>query len=290
MSHSRDAHQELASTYFVQDRSNKEDLCRLHIQDHLVTAGMGGVLPEQPDPTIFERVLDVGCGPGGWLIEAAKTYPRMKLLVGMDISDKMLQAARSQAAAQQMSDRVQFHTMDAFKMLEFPSGGFDLVNQRFGMSWVRTWDWPKLLGEYQRVSRPGGVIRITESDVDEGSYPALNRLSHLLLQTFYQAGHFFTPDSQGLTSQLAPLLCQYGLRNVQTQVSRMHYRAGTAQWQSMYEELRRLFRVAVPFMRKWTHVPEDYEEIYQQAMSEMQQPDFVGTWTLLTAWGNTPSL
>jgi ubiquinone/menaquinone biosynthesis C-methylase UbiE len=213
----------------------------------------------------------------------------MQRLVGVDISDKMLHTARSQAVAQQVSDQVEFHTMDAFKMLALPSGSFDLVNQRFGMSWVRTWDWPKLLHEYQRVTRPGGVIRITESDVDEGPYPALHRLCQLLLHTFYQAGYFFTSDSQGLTSHLAPLLCRYGLRNVQTQVYQLHYRAGTPEWQSMYEELRRLFRVAVPFFRKWTRVPEDYEQIYQQAMSEMQQPDFVGTWTLLTAWGTRPA-
>ncbi len=35
-------------------------------------------------------------------------------------------------------------------------------------------------------------------------------------------------------------------------------------------------------------VPDDYEEIYQQMLSDMQQPDFVATWGLLTAWGNTP--
>ncbi len=31
-------------TYFVQDRSNEEELKRLLIQDQLVTVGMGGVL------------------------------------------------------------------------------------------------------------------------------------------------------------------------------------------------------------------------------------------------------
>jgi hypothetical protein len=36
---------------------------------------------------------------------------------------------------------------------------------------------------------------------------------------------------------------------------------------------------------KWTAVPSDYEETYQQALKEMQQPDFVAKWTILTAWG-----
>lgn len=35
-------------------------------------------------------------------------------------------------------------------------------------------------------------------------------------------------------------------------------------------------------------MPDDYEEIYQQMLSEIQQPDLVVTLGLLTAWGNTP--
>src|SRR5258708_15848139 len=75
---------EQPSTYFVQDRSNQEELDRLQIQDHMLTASMGGVLPEQPDPTAFQRVLDVGCGTGDWLIELAKTTPTCPSLVGVD--------------------------------------------------------------------------------------------------------------------------------------------------------------------------------------------------------------
>jgi hypothetical protein len=69
------------STYFVQDRKNQKELNRVTIQDRMVTALMGGVLAEQPDPTVFHRVLDVGCGTGGWALEAGQTYPTM-LLVG----------------------------------------------------------------------------------------------------------------------------------------------------------------------------------------------------------------
>jgi hypothetical protein len=38
------------STYFVQDRSNKEEVQRLQLQDHLLTTAMGGVLPEYQQP------------------------------------------------------------------------------------------------------------------------------------------------------------------------------------------------------------------------------------------------
>src|SRR5437899_1428785 len=112
--------QELPSTYIVQDRSSQEELTRVQIQGQMITAGMGGVLPEQPDPLCFKRVLDVGCGTGNWLIETAKTYPTIPLLIGVDVSREMLDYARAQARAQQVSDRVEFHLMDALRMLEFP--------------------------------------------------------------------------------------------------------------------------------------------------------------------------
>jgi hypothetical protein len=37
------------------------------------------------------------------------------------------------------------------------------------------------------------------------------------------------------------------------------------------------FRTGLPFLRKWTQVPDDYEALCQQALQEMQQPDFVAT-------------
>jgi ubiquinone/menaquinone biosynthesis C-methylase UbiE len=285
-SHSRREH---SSTYVVQDLSSEEELTRLRIQEEIATASMGGVLPEQPDPASFQRVLDVGCGTGGWLIETAKTYPTISLLIGVDISSKMLEYARAQAEAEQVSDRVQFAVMDALRMLEFPRHYFDLVNQRFGVSYLRTWDWPKLLAEFQRVTTPGGVIRLTEGDIlPENTSPALTQLFHLLLQAFYQSGHLFTPESDGITGQLAHLLPRHGVQHVQTRSYTGEGRAGTIEGQRFYEDMSRIFRTVLPFLRKWTRVPDDYERIYQQALSEMQQPDFVESGRILTAWGNTP--
>jgi ubiquinone/menaquinone biosynthesis C-methylase UbiE len=288
MSHPTDPHREHPSTYFVQDRLKKEELIRLTIQDQLITTGMGGVLPEQPDPTRFHRVLDVGCGSGGWLIETAKTYPTIALLVGVDVSSKMVEYARAQATASRVDDRVQFASMDALRMLEFPSEYFDLVNQRLGWSFLRTWDWPQLLQEYQRVTRGGGVIRVTEGDiVGQSNSPTLTRLFAIWQDAFYQAGHLFTQERDGVTSQLVRLLQRIGLRNVQTRACTLEYRAGTAEGEQFYENIKLILQTAVPFMRKWSRVPEDYEKLYQQALSEMQHPDFLATWGMLTAWGIT---
>src|SRR5690349_16994706 len=141
---------EYPSTYFVQDRSSLGEMTRLQIADQLITTRMGGVLPEQEDLSLFESVLDVGCGTGSWLIELAHTAPTIQRLVGVDISSKMVMYARTLAEAQGVSDRVSFREMDALRLLDFPTETFDLVNHRLGLSWLRKWDWPRLLHEYQR--------------------------------------------------------------------------------------------------------------------------------------------
>ena len=276
------------STYMVQDRENRDEIARLETQDKMLTTGMGGVLPELSDPAVLSSVLDVGCGTGGWLRETARTYPTIEKLVGGDISGQMMEYARAQAKAELLDERVQFKTMDALRVLEFPVGSFDLVNQRLGGSWLRTWDWKKILLEYQRVCRPGGIIRITDANVIESNSPALTKLLDIFLMVFYRSGRFFEEERSGLTSRLASLMTQYGIEDVQTRVCTLVYRAGTESTQDFCRDMVLTFHVLLPFFQKWTRVPSDYQEISQQALKEMEQPDFVATWTLLTAWGIRP--
>lgn len=274
------------STYMVQDRDSQEEFARLQLQDQLTTERMGGLLPEQPDPTTFKRVLDIACGTGGWLIEAAKAYPNMIQLFGTDISGKMLDYARVQAEAAGVSDRVEFLVMDALRMLEFPTAFFDLVNMRFAQSFLRTWEWPKLLEEAQRVSKPGGVIRFTEVNFAiETSSQALNSLYHVSVQAFHRAGHYFTPEGNAVITHLPVLMHQHGVLNVQTRTYPMKFPAGTPEGQHFAEDMKLVYRTTLPFLKKWNNVPDDYEGIYQQAMRDMQAPDFVGAWDMLTAWG-----
>lgn len=278
------------STYFVQDRSSEEELKRLQVQDSMLTTKMGGVLAEQDDPERFKQVLDVGCGTGGWIIEAAKKYPTMTHLIGVDVSKTMVDYARSQAEAEGVADRVEFHVMDALRMLEFPRGYFDLINQRLGVSYLRTWDWPKLLSEYQRVGKQGAVIRITESDVAHGNNASFTQLSDLVLQTLHSSGHLKAPEMNATIDMLAPLLHQHGIKNVQTRKYDITYPIGAPEGQAFYEDMQHFFRTLVPFLRKWSCLPDNYDEIYQKAFTEMKQPDFVGAWTLITAWGTNGGL
>ncbi len=280
------SHRQTYGTHIVPRRFDEEELTRLPIQDQFITQGMGGVLPEQPDPTIFERVLDVGCGVGAWLIQAAQTYPTISRLIGIDINPRMIAYANEQAEQRGVGDRVEFRVMDALRVLEFPAKAFDLVNMRMGATFIRTWDWPRLLQEFQRVARPEGVIRVIESDlIGSSTSTAFNRLRDLLVQAFYQAGYLFTPDPNSLLNEMPRLMKQQGIRDIHLHTHTLEFRGNTSSGKALAEDIERAIPAFEPFLQKWLRLPEDFEKIVQQLISDMQQPDFHASWTLLTAWG-----
>ncbi len=283
---SMEPRRELSSTYFVQDRSSDEERKRVQIQDTMMTRKMGGVLPEQEDPTRFRHVIDVGCGTGGWLIETAKTYPQIELLIGADISIHMVEYARKQAKAEGVDDRVEFQVMDALRMIEVSKQSFDLLNQRFGWSYLRTWDWPNLLAKYMYATRPGGIVRITESDVfGVTNSLALTQLFELARDALHNAGHTFTRERDGVTRELPDMLQRNGFQDIKSRSFTFRYQRDTPMIEIFLEDMELTFRTMLPFLRKWTKLPENYDDLYQQAVREMHDPGFITDWETITVWG-----
>jgi len=277
-----------ASTYIVHESKQKAELLRLALQSRMITTAMGGVLSEQHDPSSFRRVLDVGCGTGGWALEVAQTYLETNA-VGIDINPLLIDYSRTQAKTQGLENRVEFHVMDALKKLEFPDNSFDLVNLRFGVSFVRTWDWPNLLLEMQRVVRPRGTIRLTECEINTpGSSQATTELHEVWIRAFYQAGHLFTQEPAGLTSHLAELLTKSWCEEVQTKSYPLLFRGGTPEGEAFKEDTEYVFQSTRPFLNKWGGIPENYDALHRQSRKDMEQPDFFVTWPHLTAWGRKP--
>jgi ubiquinone/menaquinone biosynthesis C-methylase UbiE len=284
-----DPYREQPSTFVVQDRSNPQETRRLQVQDRMISLALGGVLPEQTDPARFDRVLDVACGPGSWLIDLAETVPTISHLVGVDISKHMIAVARKEAEERQVQDRVAFHVLDALRLFDLPDDQFDLVNMRLAISFLRSWEWPRMLLEIRRVTQTGGIIRLTEADLpDQSSSPSLVRLFRLLALAYDQAGRYFHAQANGVASDLAGLLKQQNLRDVQMQVYRPVFRKDTEAGRLFCENVAYLFRTNKPFLQKWTRIPGDYEEIYQQMLVEMQEPDFEASNEAVITWGSNP--
>src|SRR5262249_25499041 len=158
----------------------------------------------------------------------------------------------------------------------------------FGMSWLRTWDWPKVLSEYKRVCRLGGIIRITEPSImaQYQNGPALTQLNRLALEAGYRSGRLFTPAADGVTSALVEVLCDSGIEQVQSRVYTLSYQAGdVAGLRALYDDLSRFYKVGLAYFQKWTQVPDNYGDLVQQALDEISQPDFAVTSMVLTAYG-----
>ncbi len=69
------------------------------------------------------KVADVGCGHGASTILLAKAFPR-STFVGYDSHAESIEAARTRAASEGLSERVKFEIANA---VSFPGSGFDLV-------------------------------------------------------------------------------------------------------------------------------------------------------------------
>ncbi|HET8845882.1 MAG TPA: hypothetical protein VFN35_30740, partial [Ktedonobacteraceae bacterium] len=156
-------------------------------------------------------------------------------------------------------------------------------------SYLRTWDWPRILQEFQRIARPGGIIRLTEADiVHESTSEAFSQNSEIALDAFYQAGHIFDPNSKGIGDELPRLLNRYGVVNVQSLDHILEYRAGTDMGNRFAEDMKLGIRTGIAFFRKWSRKLDKLEATSQQAILDLDKPDFFDRVRVVIAWGQKP--
>ena len=103
-----------------------------------------------------ERVLDVGCGPGGldrWL---ARHTGGANPIVGVDINPYLTREAADLARSEGLEGAIEFREGSA-EDLPFPDNSFD-VSMSFTV--IQIVDADRMLGEMVRVTRPGGRVAV----------------------------------------------------------------------------------------------------------------------------------
>ena len=104
-----------------------------------------------------KRLLDIATGTGDFALELLKLKPEQ--VVGMDISDGMLEVGRQKMRKRKVDDVISMLNGDS-ENLPFEDGYFDGVTVGFG---VRNFEnLEKGLSEMLRVTRKGGKIVILE--------------------------------------------------------------------------------------------------------------------------------
>lgn len=104
------------------------------------------------------HVLEVGCASGRTACHMASTY-RCRV-TGVDLLPGMVERAKERAAREGVADRVDFRTGDA-QDLPFEDERFDILIGEFITGLVK--DKERAVGEYFRVTQPGGTIALNEA-------------------------------------------------------------------------------------------------------------------------------
>ncbi|KAJ7446496.1 hypothetical protein B0H11DRAFT_2084990 [Mycena galericulata] len=112
-----------------------------------------------------ERSLDLGCGTGSWVIDAAKEWPNCDF-VGFDLVDIQIPLKTLPSEYASIAERISWvHGNFLTNKLPFEDDEFDHVHIHAISQGVPENKWGTLFEEINRVLRPGGVVEIMEDDI-----------------------------------------------------------------------------------------------------------------------------
>ncbi|MBR9916082.1 MAG: bifunctional demethylmenaquinone methyltransferase/2-methoxy-6-polyprenyl-1,4-benzoquinol methylase UbiE [Algicola sp.] len=107
-----------------------------------------------------ENILDIATGTGDLAISLAKTSASK--IVGLDISDGMLEVGRKKINTKNLDDKISMVIGDS-EQLPFEDNAFDAITVAFGVRNFETLE--KGLAEIYRVLKPDGVFVILETSM-----------------------------------------------------------------------------------------------------------------------------
>jgi arsenite methyltransferase len=117
------------------------------------------------------EVLNVGCGIGISSAYIARKHGCH--VVGVDISEKMIEWSRKRAYEERVADRVEFRVANVLE-LPFEADRFDAVIAESVIGFVD--DKARAIRECRRVTRPGGYVALNESFFTEAPTPEVGEI------------------------------------------------------------------------------------------------------------------
>jgi ubiquinone/menaquinone biosynthesis C-methylase UbiE len=198
----------LADSSYVLPKDKAEG-DRLDLQHHLFKLAAGGNYRapiRQP-----RAILDVACGTGIWGREMAQQFKRARV-VGFDIDRTPMERSLELLGPNGMfPQNFTFLTADALKPFPFEDEEFDFTHARLLSPFLPIVQWPQVIAEMVRVTKPGGYIEIVDSaGFPRSPSPAWNTLAKVSEQLYQARGLHLA-----VGPHLADYLRQAGLNRVQ---------------------------------------------------------------------------
>lgn len=134
---------------------------RYDFLNHLLSLGIDKIWRKKAigvlKPLHPKKMLDVATGTGDFAIQSLELNPDK--IIGIDISDGMLEVGRKKINSKNLSDKIELVRGDS-ENIPYSQNKFDAVTVAFG---VRNFEnLTKGLSEIRRVLRPGGMVVILE--------------------------------------------------------------------------------------------------------------------------------
>ena len=275
---------------YIFDPNSTTEMARLILQDRLINQAMEGLLPEESTEKLekIHHVLDIGCGPAGWTLDVARLYKHM-YITGIDISPTMITYATEQARQHGLTN-IEFKIMDALQeRLSFPDDQFDLINLRNAVGFIPRDSWRPILQECYRVTRPGGILRLTEGDtMGLTNSPAYERHHRIGTEMMMKLGYGFSPDglTLGITPVLGKLLREAKYTHIQMQPHIFDFSYGTSFYSGHIQNIIIVFNASQSrLMREQKISQEELEKLYNEVLTQLGHESFRGVNYFLTAWG-----
>lgn len=274
------------NTYVIDPRSEAE-LVRVARQATLLNNHVG-LLPEGFVPREETMILDLACGPGGWVLDLVDQFPQIRA-IGVDLNELMVAFAQAQAKVQGKK-RVRFQRMNILSPLDFPRDSFDLVHARFLVGLMLCSMWPILIRECFRITKPHGMICLTEPEpLDLVGSPLLQRMDDLLVTAFWKAQMAFSDRGYALTPMLGQILGQEGYQVLQEKSSVLNLSFGTEAYIAWKFSMPASMELTKPFVLKYnTMTSEEYDDLSQGVLREIADKAFQAYWPVTSIIGKKP--
>ncbi len=272
---------------YIFDTESAIEMARLIDQARFMNREIGGALMGLPELAAGTHVLDLGCGPGGWVLDVAFDRPDITI-TGIDISEIMIAYARARTRTQKLSNTI-FEVMDITKPLDFPDNSFDMVNARLLTGVLKRETWSSLIAECTRILRPGGFLCLFEgNEIGVSMSPAYEELSGYILQATWRVGYGFSPHGRNwaMSAALPYLLRQGGYQDIHLNSYITDYSAQTPAWIDYYRNNEKIFLQIKPLLLAFNLLTsEAFDQLYQRALIEMNSSEFTCVAQAIRAWG-----
>ena len=223
------------------------------------------------------RALDVGCGALGWLRILSEWVGPSGQVVGTDIDERLLDAARSFLEAGGIAN-VELVVDDLFDSRLEPQS-FDLVHARYLIAPLGRG--PEQVASHRRLARPGGSLVLEEWDLGSWHFnppaPATERLIRLLAEIFAALGG---EAGRGLPE----LLREIGIEEPEIDAHVIALRPGHP-----YLRLPLQFSVALESRLLEKLSEDELASLRRETEGELAEPGRWGTtFMVIQAWGRWP--